>query len=244
MHYKVRLVLEGETSYSWRARFYDNHGFVSQWSQAAEFRTEVQSGDADGNGILDAQEVDASLDLDGDGAADMDQEDIKCVNVYGTNRQIGISIKDSAAVVAIEALESIDSYHPKLEGPGKPGDMPFGLIRFKLLVNEEGAEAVVTVYLSEPVPVDSKWYKFDPIADRWLDYSEYAVTSSDRRSVTLTIRDGGVGDLDGIANGIIIDPSGIGVAKTILSAIDSSLDEILKSASCFIITAAYSPPHY
>jgi hypothetical protein len=244
-----KLVLEEDTSYSWRARFYDNHGFASQWSQTAEFTTELQlqSEDTDGNGILDAQEVDTLLDLDGDGTADTDQGDIKCVNVQGADGQIGISIQDSAAVVAIEALESMDPSDPQFEGQGsgKPEDMPFGLIHFKLLVNEVGAEAVVKVHLSEPVPADSKWYKFDPIADTWLDYSEYAVLSSDGKSVTLTIIDGGFGDLDGTANGIIIDPSGIAIS----SAGDSSDDEILDSggeslytgSACFITTAAHRP---
>jgi hypothetical protein len=242
-----KLVLEEGTSFSWRARFYDNHGFASQWSPTSEFTTELQTEDTDGNGILDAQEVDALMDLDGDGTADMDQEDIKCVNVQGANGQIGISIQDSAAVVAIEALESMDPSDPQFEGRsgGKPEHMPFGLIHFKILVNEAGAEAVVKVHLSEPVPADSKWYKFDPIADTWLDYSEYAVLSSDGKSVMLTIIDGGFGDLDGTANGIIIDPSGIATS----SAGDSSGDEILDSAgeilnsggSCFITTAAHRP---
>jgi hypothetical protein len=150
-------------------------------------------------------------------------------------------------VVAIEALESMDPSDPQFEGQGsgKPEDMPFGLIHFKLLVNEVGAEAVVKVHLSEPVPADSKWYKFDPIADTWLDYSEYAVLSSDGKSVTLTIIDGGFGDLDGTANGIIIDPSGIATS----SAGDSSTDENLDSgdeslytgSACFIATAAHRP---
>jgi hypothetical protein len=242
-----KLVLEEDTSYSWRARFHDNHGFASQWSPTSEFTTELQTEDTDGNGILDAQEVDALMDLDGDGTADMDQEDIKCVNVQGANGQVGISIQDSAAVVAIEALESMDPSDPQFEGRsgGKPEHMPFGLIHFKILVNEAGAEAVVKVHLSEPVPADSKWYKFDPIADTWLDYSEYAVLSSDGKSVMLTIIDGGFGDLDGTANGIIIDPSGIATSL----AGDSSGDEILDSAgeilnsggSCFITTAAHRP---
>jgi hypothetical protein len=59
----ARLVLEPGTAYSWRARFYDNHGLASPWSQAAQFTTDLQSEDSDGNGILDDQEVDALLDI-------------------------------------------------------------------------------------------------------------------------------------------------------------------------------------
>jgi chitinase len=248
-----KLVLEEDTGYSWRARFYDNHGFASQWSQTDEFTTELQTEDTDGNGILDAQEVDALMDLDGDGTADMDQEDIKCVNVQGANGQVGVSIQDSAAVVAIEALESMDPSDPQFEGRdgGKPEHMPFGLIHFKLLVNEAGAEATVKVYLSDPAPAGSKWYKYDPFAGTWSDYSAYAVLSGDRQSVTLTITDGGPGDLDGIANGIIIDPSGLGAPEVssgdgggssgIIDDVSTAIDDISAGAGCLIATVARKP---
>jgi hypothetical protein len=139
-----------------------------------------------------------------------------------------------------------------------PATMSVRPIHFKLRVNEEGAEATVKVYLSEPVPAGSKWYKFDPIADTWTDYSEYAILSSDRKSVTLTIVDGGFGDLDGIANGIIIDPSGLGAANAstgdgddisggVDNLVDNAADEFLdgaidnlsSKAGCFINTAAH-----
>ena len=245
--FSPKLVLEEDTGYRWRARFYDNHGCASRWSKPMDFMTDVQTEDTDANGILDAQEVDAMMDLDDDGTADMDQEDIKCVRVQGADRQIGIDIEDSTAVVAIEALESLDPSEPRFEGQfnGRPEHMPFGLINFKILVDEPGAEAVVKVHLSEPVPADSKWYKFDPITETWMDYSEYAVLSSDGKSVTLTLVDGGFGDLDGTANGIIIDPSGIATPSAGDSSGDDILDlagDLLNSGSdCFITTAAHRP---
>jgi hypothetical protein len=44
----------------------------------------------------------------------------------------------------------------------------------------------------------------------WQDYSAHAVFSADRKSVTLSFMDGGFGDADGVANGVIVDPSGVG----------------------------------
>ena len=64
--------------------------------------------DGDGNGILDDQEVEALLDIDGDGTPDRDQANIKCVQIQGAKGQIGISIVNSSAVIAIDALESMD----------------------------------------------------------------------------------------------------------------------------------------
>jgi hypothetical protein len=71
---------------------------------------------------------------------------------------------------------------------------------------------------------------------------------SDCKSVTLTITDGGFGDLDGIANGIIIDPSGLGAPEASAdgggdtnSALDDAIDNLSSSAGCFINTAAHRP---
>ena len=87
--------------------------------------------------------------------------------------------------------------------------MPFGLINFKIAVAKPGDQAVVKLYFSQAAPYFSKWYKYDPIADKWYDFSTYAKFAADRRSVTLTLTDGGPGDADGVANGVIVDPAGI-----------------------------------
>ena len=43
-------------------------------------------------------------------------------------------------------------------------------------------------------------------------FPAYTGFANDRMSATVTLRDGGPGDSDGVANGVIIDPGGIGVA--------------------------------
>ena len=87
--------------------------------------------------------------------------------------------------------------------------MPFGLINFRIAVAKPGDQAVVKLYFSQAAPASSKWYKYDPIAGRWYDFSAYAKFGADRFSVTLTLTDGGPGDSDGVANGVIVDPAGI-----------------------------------
>lgn len=249
-----KMVLAEDAGYRWRARVYDNHGLASAWSSSERFDTDIQTDDADGNSILDDQEVDPVLDMDEDGTADRDQENIKCVNIQGADGQIGISIEDSPAVVSIEALESLDPSDPLFDGRlnGKPTDIAFGLIHFKLLLNEVGADATVRVHLSKPAPAGSQWFKFHPIAGTWLDYSDYAVISSDRRTITLTITDGGLGDLDGVANGIIIDPSGLGTPSgssgggdSIIDEVDDTIGDTIESLAdnlaCFITAAGQQP---
>jgi hypothetical protein len=127
----------------------------------------------------------------------------------GTNIQIGVSIKGCPTAIAVESVESEDARQADSYASGKPRRMPFGLINFKIAVATPGDQAVVKLHFSEVAPAKSKWYKYDPIADRWSDFSAYAQFAADRRSVALTLRDGGIGDADGVANGVIVDPAGV-----------------------------------
>jgi hypothetical protein len=232
-----KLILDGNTSYLWRVRFYDNHGAPSEWSEILSFTTVITGEDAEGNGIPDHQEVGATLDLNEDGTADIEQAEIKCVNTEGGDTQIGISIVDSSTVTSIESLMSEDPNNPDTvySTLGKPDDMPFGLISFKLILKNPGDQAFVTVYFSEPAPEGAKWYKYDSIEGRWQDYSAYAEFNGGKKSVELTFQDGGYGDADGTVNGIIVDPSGVGSASSSFSGSTGSGG----SSSCFISTTAY-----
>jgi hypothetical protein len=229
-----RLVLDEDTVYVWRVRFIDNHGAASEWSEAGIFLTDINRQDRDGNGIPDHQEVDASVDLDEDGTPDVDQDDIKSVAVEDGAEYIGVSIRESETVQSITAIESENPEN--LEGDnaaeGKPESMPFGLLNFKLIVDQPGDEAVVTIYLSKPAPINAIWYKYDPVNKIWQDYSEYTEFGDDRKSIYLTLIDGGFGDADGLENGVIIDPLGLGVAAPTASSGGSN-----SSSACFITTA-------
>jgi hypothetical protein len=108
--------------------------------------------------------------------------------------------------------------------------MPYGVIYFKLNVKNPGNQAVVTIYFSEIIPQDAKWYKLDAANAEWMDFSDYAEIEPDGRSISLFLEDGGIGDADGVANGIIVDPSGLGIE---LSDVTSSGGG---GGGCFIAT--------
>ena len=204
-----KLVIDEGTSYFWRAQFIDSKGKTSAWSDYEYFATAKTDTDLNANGIPDAQEVATTADLDKDGVKDNQQTTIKSVKMEGTSVQIGVSIKGSPTALAVEAVESEDPRQPDSYASGKPRRMPFGLINFKIAVATPGDQTVVKLHFSEAAPFRSKWYKYDPIADLWYDFSAYAKFAADRRSVTLTLRDGGPGDADGVANGVIVDPAGV-----------------------------------
>jgi fibronectin type 3 domain-containing protein len=204
-----KLVLDEGTPYFWRVQFTDSKGTASAWSDYEDFVTNKTNADLNANGIPDAQEVASTVDLDRDGVKDNLQKTIKSVKMEGSSVQIGVSIKGSPTALAIESVESEYPGQPDSYASSKPWKMPFGLINFKIAVAKPGDQAVVKLYFSQAASYFSKWYKYDPIADRWYDFSAYAKFASDRRSVTLTLTDGGPGDADGVANGVIVDPAGI-----------------------------------
>ena len=129
-----KLILEEDIDYTWRVRFINNHNAESDWSDVGSFTTDITNLDLNGNGIPDHQEVDSFVDLDEDGTPDIDQDDIKCLNVSGGTGQIGVSIRDSATVQSIVSVESEnpEDIDEDSNAAGKPDSMPFGLLNFKL----------------------------------------------------------------------------------------------------------------
>ncbi|MGD8671567.1 MAG: hypothetical protein PVF31_15845, partial [Desulfobacterales bacterium] len=241
-----KLILDENMTYSWQARHYDRYGTPSEWSSSSSFTTQVDAADNDGNGIPDEQEVDRLADLDEDGTWDVNQDTIKSIDV-GDGKSLGISIKDSSNVVAIESVqaENQGADQSPTDESGKPEEFPFGLINFKLIMNQPGDSAEIRIYFSEPAPDNGRWLKYNPIEAIWTDFSSQSDFSDDRRSLTLYLEDGGDGDADGIANGIIVDPSGIAVSSSGSGSSGSWLDSLsgwsvsdLDLSSCFITSAS------
>ena len=243
------LILDPNADYIWQARYYDNHGTPSKWSETGSFSTAADPVDTDSNGIPDEQELETPSDLDGDGTWDSDQDTIKCVTT-DDGKALGLSFEGSGNVAEIEFIsaENEDGAQMIASAAGSPEYFPFGLISFKLRMNQPGDQAVITVYFSEPAPAGGRWFKYDPIEGTWTDYSSQAEISADRQSITLYLEDGGDGDADGTVNGIIVDPSGLAVSSASTGSSgggDSSLfgfgDDIPYVNGCFISTVSSSP---
>lgn len=227
------LTLRGKTTYYWRVRFYDSQGNASQWSDVSSFTTLDPKTDLNGNGIPDNYE-NQTVDLDNDGTADYEETDIKSINTAVGNGQMGVSIKEAVTIQSIEEIRVIDP--DQISRIARPSRMPLGLFATKLLVADPGDATQVTIYFSQAADQDAVWLMYNSVTG-WSDYSEYATFSTDRRSVRLQLKDGGYGDADGIANGIIVDPSGFGVASWITgSIIDAVTSQMITTATVAIQT--------
>lgn len=193
------FVLEGNTAYFWRARININETGESDWSAPATFET--------GPDQMDGAEskCNGDADLDGNGVPDKDQADMRCLKTADGQYWLGVKIADNVA--SVESMNCAD-HNAVADAEGKPEKMPFGLIGFRIKLKTIGDTANVTVYFPEAIAVGAKWYSHNRL-EGWRDNSNHAVFSEDGRSVVLAFRDGGFGDVDGAANGVIVDPSGL-----------------------------------
>jgi len=199
------LILEKETTYFWRVKVFDNIGCDSQWSEAFQFKTIADSGDQNSNGIQDTLEVSEAVDMDNNQIPDIDQSDIKSINTG--NILIGIKISEN-----IQSIDSISYLPPEevIDNQGKPDELQSGLFSFKVSMLSNEQYGNVIIYLSQPIPAGASLYKYDYLTG-WNEFSANVTISEDRMSLVLAIVDGGIGDSDGVENGIIIDPIGIGI---------------------------------
>ena len=203
------MVLDVDTVYYWRVKFIDARNGASDWSQPVTFTTIAaeSAGDPNFNGVPDAQEVDDSVDVNENGIADSLEDNIVSINTIEGQTIVGVeTISDGVTLVSVKSLAT-DMI------PDQSVKMGFGLIGFKLYLENEVKTAVVKINFSTRVPKDAQLYKY--ITDTGWEVYGNAVFAPNRKSVTLILVDGGMGDEDGVENGVIVDPSGIGyVAST------------------------------
>ena len=193
------------------------------------FAFDVTLIDADLDGVPDDQEVNEYSDLDGDGVNDSEQDDMRCLYTFEGESEICIKIPpETSSFGLVRTIES------EIIGNNnqKPDDFPFGLLSFRMEV-AKGATVTVPIYFSQEIPIGSTWYQYNPEIG-WLDCSDFAVFASDRKSVLLTLTDGGSGDTDGRANSFIIDPSGPAVSSNSNASNSGS-----GNLGCFISTISF-----
>jgi len=109
---------------------------------------------------------------------------------FSTNRGV---ISDLAAVAAVS--------------PAPRGvTFPHGMFSFEITGLADGETITLTIELPEAVPEGTVWWKHD--GTRW--YSLPNLRDNGDNIMVIELTDGGLGDMDGVANGVITDPGGAG----------------------------------
>ncbi len=105
----------------------------------------------------------------------------------------------------------------------RPKNLIYGLLSFRIKAPAAGGTVAVSIYLPEAAGSQYKWYKHSTSLG-WLDFSRSSISggagdgaefNSERTVVTVYITDGGPYDDDGMADGFVQDPSGMGDSSTV-----------------------------
>ena len=213
------LLCPGERTYHWRVRYVDEHGAVSPWSNKRTYSTKVAPRDKNGNGVPDGQEVNATVDLDHNGVADSEQEDIAAVTSASGPARFGLKPGENATLNGARTHKL--SAYPKTGDA--PSDLAHGLISVRLRV-PVGSTAKLGLHSSQDLPSQGTWHK-RVCGCGWMDFTDRVRQRSGKLAL-LEIRDGGEGDADGVANGRIVDPFGVSEGATDGEDSGSDRDEL------------------
>ena len=99
-----------------------------------------------------------------------------------------------------------------LPDAGKPDSLPFGLFATRIENLQPGQTVTLNFYLPGDYENET-WYKYDPVKG-WYKFENVNFTYDSVNGYTeasLILKDGETGDIDGVVNGIIIDPGGVGL---------------------------------
>lgn len=230
------LFLPPGTTLYFRIQYIDGRGAASAWSEVVSFTTTAAPRDGDGNGIPDDRELPAAspVDLNEDGIADVLQvnERFKVFSSAVGGGQVALAVAEEG--VGIEAVEAF-ALEDLPAGEGAPADTLLGLVGFRLRLPAAGGAATLTVFLSEPAPEGYAWYAYDALRG-WRTVPQ-AVFRADRRAVTLAVTDGGELDADGRADGVIVDPGGVGLAAETPDAPPPGGKAGVGGGGCFLAAA-------
>ncbi|MBA3028876.1 MAG: hypothetical protein FP814_05355 [Desulfobacterium sp.] len=218
------FVLKPDTLYFWRAMYIDPSVIGTRWSEISSFRT-TNINPLDDHGVYKGQAAASeTVDLDDFPGLDTFSAQYRALNTVVGQGMIGMKTPPG---VVIEALQSIDPADIP-DTLNKPENMTLGLIQFRL-TGAMGFQPEISIFFSRDLPENVSWYKHDSI-NGWMDCAD-RIEIVGPREMVVTLEDGGPGDADGVANGIIIDPSGFGDALSGAPPVSSSATG---EGGCFI----------
>jgi hypothetical protein len=93
--------------------------------------------------------------------------------------------------------------------------LPHGVVALRLELGTAGSTAQVVLTYPEALPAGAVYYKYGPVVkngpSRWYPFQGAQISGN---TVTLTLKDGAVGDDDLTENSLISDPGGVAVLST------------------------------
>jgi len=124
--------------------------------------------------------------------------------------------------------------------PREDLSFPHGLFSFTVTGITPGSSVTVVIILPANVPANSQYWKC--INGQWVDCTSLLGSNDGDSVLTLTIKDGGLGDADGRANGSITDPGGPALAVTTPPAAQIAVRTPPQSSSAYVAAPVSQAP--
>ena len=113
--------------------------------------------------------------------------------------------------------QSVDESTIPLVGKPPRTIFPHGFADWTVIGLADGQTVTSTITFPSDIHIGTKYWKFNGVT--WLDVTSLVGSNNGDNVITLSITDGGLGDLDNTVNGQIVDPGGIGITFTLDGAI-------------------------
>ncbi len=152
-------------------------------------------------------------DTTNDSSGDLNTHTISIVVEVGdvitctvTDKRVGLQGGDIHVDISSSILLGVQDIDPNtLPAPPSGIAVQQHLVGFQIQTNNAGDTVTVGVTFPNPVPAGSQFWKFQNA--HWFQVDPAQIGSNDGDNfITVTITDGGLGDSDGMANGMIDDP--------------------------------------
>ena len=234
------FILDPMSSYLLQVRYFDQSDEPSPWSRPVPFSTVADPDDFNANRVPDSQEIGFFIDLNADGIDDGHQGSrIISIQNFDGRLKLALAIAQGEQAVEIQAVANVDP--STLPEPFYTAEeMAYGLLRYKIAVPSPGQELQVIIYLSDPIRPGTPWLRYDSVMG-WEDISDAIHIAPDGTRITRSVVDGGTGDADGTANGIIVDQCGpLTVENSAISDGKTNAAEGTDATTCFLQTIGQS----
>ena len=200
------FLLDPGRTYTCQVKYFDQNGMGSEWSSPVSFTTASATYWWNSRGLVEGEEAPDNTDLNANGISDATEtETIKSVLAVDGRHTMAVAVEPDTNAATIEGAGTIDPYAedtvPQVQDIG-----PYGLIGYRVQVAQPGESTTVSLYFSGDVDDSTPWVTMTSDGD-YPDCSEGVIHQTDG-SMVRELTDGGEDDLDGVANGIIIDAVG------------------------------------
>lgn len=149
----------------------------------------------DSGGLKNSDEV--SITVQDNGITDFPEDVITFISI--ADKSMGIKIDKGGNLIYLNTSDLLNSSDLAIEIEDL---IIFGLMELEIKVQDPGDSVNAIFYLPEPMEDTFELYYYDA-NNTWNVYSEQISFNENNDQATITLTDGGIGDKDGVENGVI-----------------------------------------